>query len=173
MGRRYCHWEECARGPCSLQVRKNLKRVCREDLRARAGQGQPASYKHRLGRLSAHKLEYILRHMGAGSPWITSSPIWIVPRAEGVLRVQTGNGGCWERGEPAGALFNATARDDQHKYSDRSLRETSRGSSRAAPGAQPSFRSGQVRFITRPKSMTMRVRVTRQLMLPRAPSLEI
>ena len=48
-----------------------------------------------------------------------------------------GNGGCCEVGEPAGALFNATARDDQHEYFDRSLRETGRGSSRAAPGAQP------------------------------------
>ena len=48
-----------------------------------------------------------------------------------------GNGGCCEVGEPAGALFDAAARDDQHKYSDRSLRETDRGSSRAASGGPP------------------------------------
>ena len=46
-----------------------------------------------------------------------------------------GNGGCCEVGEPARVLFDAAARDDQHEYSDRSLRETGRGSSRAAPGA--------------------------------------
>jgi hypothetical protein len=45
-----------------------------------------------------------------------------------------GNGGCCERGEPAGVLFDATARDDQHEYSDRSLRETGHGSCRAASG---------------------------------------
>ena len=38
-----------------------------------------------------------------------------------------GNGGCCEVGEPAEALFDAAARDDQHKYSDRSMRETGRG----------------------------------------------
>ena len=67
VGRSYCHWQECARGPCSLQVRKNLKRVCREDLRARAGQGQPASQAPSRAPFG-HKLEYILRlrHMGAG-----------------------------------------------------------------------------------------------------------
>ena len=56
-----------------------------------------------------------------------------------------GNGGCWERGEPAGALFDAAARDNQHEYFDRSLRETSRGSSRAASGAPPhwKFRAGE------------------------------
>ena len=44
-----------------------------------------------------------------------------------------GNGGCCEVGEPAGALFDAAARDDQHGYVDRSLRETDHVSSRAAP----------------------------------------
>ena len=41
----------------------------------------------------------------------------------------------------AEALFDAAARDDQHKhkYFDRSLRGTSRGSSRAASGGPPSF----------------------------------
>ena len=48
-----------------------------------------------------------------------------------------GNGGCCEVGEPARVLFDAGARDDQHKYSDRSLRGTSRGSSRAASGGPP------------------------------------
>jgi hypothetical protein len=35
-------------------------------------------------------------------------------------------------------LFDATARDDQREYADRSLRETDRGSSRAASGGLPS-----------------------------------
>ncbi len=48
-----------------------------------------------------------------------------------------GNGGCCEVGEPARVLFDATARDDQHRYSDRSLRGTGRGSSRAASGGPP------------------------------------
>ncbi len=48
-----------------------------------------------------------------------------------------GNGGCCEVGEPAQLLFDAAARDDQHKYSDRSLRETGRVSSLAASGGPP------------------------------------
>ncbi len=48
-----------------------------------------------------------------------------------------GNGGCCEVGEPARVLFDTAARDDHHKYSDRSLRETGRGSSRAASGGPP------------------------------------
>jgi hypothetical protein len=48
-----------------------------------------------------------------------------------------GNGGCCEVGEAARILFDAAARDDQHKYSDRSLLETGRGSSRAASGGPP------------------------------------
>ena len=48
-----------------------------------------------------------------------------------------GNGGCCEVGEPAGELFDAAARDDQHGYFGRSLREVGHGSSRAAPGAPP------------------------------------
>ena len=47
------------------------------------------------------------------------------------------NGGCCEVGEPARVLFDAAARDDQHKYSGRSLRETGRGSSLAASGGPP------------------------------------
>ncbi len=47
------------------------------------------------------------------------------------------NGGCCEVGEPARVLFDAAARDDQHKYSGRSLRATGRGSSRAASGGPP------------------------------------
>jgi hypothetical protein len=42
-----------------------------------------------------------------------------------------GNGGCCKVGEPAGALFDATARNDPHEYESRPLRETGRGSSRA------------------------------------------
>ena len=54
-----------------------------------------------------------------------------------------GTGGCCEVGEPAGALFNATARDDQHEYFDRSLRETSRGSSRGVWGPHWKFLAGE------------------------------
>ena len=39
--------------------------------------------------------------------------------------------------EPARVLFDAAARDDRHTNSNRSLRGTSRGSSRAASGAPP------------------------------------
>jgi hypothetical protein len=52
-----------------------------------------------------------------------------------------GNGGCCEVGKAAGELFDAAARDDQHKYADRSLRETSRGICRAAPGAPPPLKT--------------------------------
>ena len=52
-------------------------------------------------------------------------------------------GGCCEVGEPAGALFNAIARDNQHEYFDRSLRETSRGSSRGVWGPQWKFLAGE------------------------------
>ena len=48
-----------------------------------------------------------------------------------------GNGGCCEVGEPARVLFDAAARDDQHKYSDGSLRGISRGISLAASGGPP------------------------------------
>jgi hypothetical protein len=54
-----------------------------------------------------------------------------------------GNGGCCDVDEPAGALFDAIARDDRHEYVDRSLRETDRGSSRAAPGAPPPLETRQ------------------------------
>jgi hypothetical protein len=37
------------------------------------------------------------------------------------------NGGCCERGEPAEALFDATARNNPHEYSDGSLRESGHG----------------------------------------------
>jgi hypothetical protein len=42
-----------------------------------------------------------------------------------------GNGGCCKVGEPAGALLDATARNDPHEYESRPLREPGRGSSRA------------------------------------------
>ena len=45
-----------------------------------------------------------------------------------------GNGGCCKVGEPAEESFDATARDDQHEYDGRSLRETGGGGCRAAPG---------------------------------------
>jgi hypothetical protein len=48
-----------------------------------------------------------------------------------------GNGGCCKVGEPAGALFDAAARDGQHEYVDKSLREVGHGICRAAPGAPP------------------------------------
>ena len=48
-----------------------------------------------------------------------------------------GNGGCFEVGEPAGVLFDTAARDDQHEYVDKSLREVGHGICRAAPGAPP------------------------------------
>jgi hypothetical protein len=53
-----------------------------------------------------------------------------------------GNGGCCEVGEPAGVLFDAAARDDQHGYFGRPLREVGHGSSRAAPGAPPPLMDG-------------------------------
>ncbi len=56
-----------------------------------------------------------------------------------------GNGGCCEVGEPAQLLFDAAARDDQHKYSDGSLRRgTSRGSSRAASAGPPPLEFGSL-----------------------------
>ncbi len=57
------------------------------------------------------------------------------------------NGGCCKVGEPARVLFDAAARDDQHNYSDRSLRGTSRGSSRAASGGPPPLNSLQGRVV--------------------------
>ncbi len=48
-----------------------------------------------------------------------------------------GNGGCCEVGEPAGVLFDAAARDDQHGYFDRSQREVGHGICRAVSGAPP------------------------------------
>jgi hypothetical protein len=48
-----------------------------------------------------------------------------------------GNGGCCKVGEPAGALFGATARNDPHEYESRPLRETARGSSRAVVWGSP------------------------------------
>ena len=50
-----------------------------------------------------------------------------------------GNGGCCEVGEPAGVLFDAAARDDQHGYVDKSLLEVGHGICRAAPGAPAPF----------------------------------
>ena len=47
-----------------------------------------------------------------------------------------GNGGCCKVGEPAEESFAATARDNQHEYGGRSLRETDRGGCRAAPGGR-------------------------------------
>ena len=38
-----------------------------------------------------------------------------------------GNGGCCKLGEPAGVLFDAAARNDQHEQDDRPLREVDRG----------------------------------------------
>ncbi len=58
-----------------------------------------------------------------------------------------GNGGCCELGEPAGELFDATARDDQHEYFDRSLRETDHVSSRAALGAPPPLETPSPGFV--------------------------
>ena len=52
-----------------------------------------------------------------------------------------GNGGCCEVGEPAGALFDAAARDDQHGYVDKSLLEVGHGSSRAVSGAPPPLKT--------------------------------
>jgi hypothetical protein len=52
-----------------------------------------------------------------------------------------GNGGCCEVGKAAGELFDAAARDDQHGYVGRSLREVGHGSSRAAPGAPPPLKT--------------------------------
>jgi hypothetical protein len=50
----------------------------------------------------------------------------------------SGNGGCFEVGEPAGVVFDTAARDDQHEYFDKSQRrEVGHGISRAAPGAPP------------------------------------
>ena len=48
-----------------------------------------------------------------------------------------GNGGCCEVGEPAGVLFDTAACNDQHEYDDRSVRETDRGSYRAASVQSP------------------------------------
>jgi hypothetical protein len=45
-----------------------------------------------------------------------------------------GNGGCCKVGVPAEESFDATARDNQHEYDGRSLRETDRGGCWAAPG---------------------------------------
>jgi hypothetical protein len=50
-------------------------------------------------------------------------------------------GGCCEVGEPAGVLFDAAARDDQHGYFDRSQREVGHGICRAAPGAPPPLKT--------------------------------
>ncbi len=47
-----------------------------------------------------------------------------------------GNGGCCEMGEPAGVLFDTAACNDQPEYDDRSVRETDRGSCRAASGVR-------------------------------------
>ncbi len=52
-----------------------------------------------------------------------------------------GNGGCCEVGEPAGELFDAAARDDQHEYFDKSLLEVGHGICRAAPGAPPQLKT--------------------------------
>ena len=52
-----------------------------------------------------------------------------------------GNGGCCEVGEPAGVLFDAAARDDQHGYFGRSLREVGHGICRAAPRAPPPLKT--------------------------------
>jgi hypothetical protein len=48
-----------------------------------------------------------------------------------------GSGGCCEMGEPAGVLFDTAACNDQHEYDDRSVRETDRGSYRAASVQSP------------------------------------
>ncbi len=53
-----------------------------------------------------------------------------------------GNGGCCEVGEPpgnrrAGVLFDTAARDDQHEYVDRSLREVGRKQPSGAGGPSP------------------------------------
>ena len=60
-------------------------------------------------------------------------------------------------GKPARVLFDAAARDDQHKYSDRSLRGTSRGSSRAASGGPPPLlgRVGQAGLLFRGSCYTL------------------
>ncbi len=50
-------------------------------------------------------------------------------------------------GEPAGALFDAAARDDQHGYFDRSLREVGHGSSRAASGGPSPIGNAKVRGV--------------------------
>jgi hypothetical protein len=44
-------------------------------------------------------------------------------------------------GEPAGELFDTAARDDQHEYFDKSLREVGHGICRAAPGAPPPLKT--------------------------------
>ena len=46
-----------------------------------------------------------------------------------------------EVGKAAGELFDATARDDQHGYFGRSLREVGHGICRAAPGAPPPLKT--------------------------------
>jgi hypothetical protein len=66
-----------------------------------------------------------------------------------------GNGGCCEEGEPAEASFDATARDDQHEHSDRSLRETDRGGCRVASGPHPHW-NAKVGLRTRSTSMKHR-----------------
>jgi hypothetical protein len=71
---------------------------------------------------------------GYGTVGLSSWHVW---STIGWLPPRPWNGGCCEVGEPARVLFDAAARDDQHKYSGRSLRETGRGSSLAASGGPP------------------------------------
>ena len=71
---------------------------------------------------------------GYGTVGLSSWHVW---STIGWLPPRPWNGGCYEVGEPARVLFDAAARDDQHKYSGRSLRETGRGSSLAASGGPP------------------------------------